>query len=233
MMDVFISAFYSLLKGLNYHHPIHPIVVHVTVGSVVAAFILGILGYLRRKPELGQAARYCLIIALVFAGPTVATGFMDWRHFFSAIFIFPFKMKLILASILFGLLLAGFMLGRRRSGPKSALTLVYAFSLMAVAGLGYFGGDLVYGGKSKPPSEKFQSGSRLYLDNCAGCHPKGGNALASGLPVRNSPKTARLDSFVAWIRAPRQPMPGFPNTVISDREAQDLFDYVFHVLNKA
>ena len=232
-MDVFISAFYSLLKGLNYHHPIHPIVVHVTVGSVVAAFILGILGYLRRKPELGQAARYCLIIALVFAGPTVATGFMDWRHFFSAIFIFPFKMKLILASILLGLLLAGFMLGRRRSGPKPALTLVYAFQPDGCHRAGVLRrGPCLRREKQTPPPKSFNR-DRGCTWITAPDVTRREEPLASGLPVRNSPKTARLDSFVAWIRAPRQPMPGFPNTVISDREAQDLFDYVFHVLNKA
>jgi uncharacterized membrane protein len=232
VFELAISGFYRLIGSLNFNHPIHPLMVHVTVGTVVAAFIMGILAYTRREPYLRYAAWSCMVIAFAFTVPTVATGLMDWWHFYSGIMIFTFKMKFLLASILFVILSAGFMIGRRSSVP-TAMVFIYTFCLLTVAGLGYFGGELVYGGKNKATPGLFQAGQRLYMNNCAGCHPNGGSSLASGLPVNGSPKMSSPDTFILWIRAPKRPMPAFPDAAISDREAQDLFDYITNELNKS
>lgn len=231
MLDLIISRFYGLLKSLNYHHPIHPLMVHVTVGLIVGAFILSVLGRVRRRPELLHSAWHCMMIALIFAVPTMTTGLMDWRHSYSGILIFPFQIKFLLAATLLGMLAMGFMLGRRSNGKIPAMIIVYSFCLVAVAGLGYFGGEIVYGGRKAATVEQSHPGQGIYVENCAGCHPNGGTSLVSGLPVRNSPRISSLESFILWIRAPKSPMPAFPNTIISDKEAEALFDYVNKVLN--
>lgn len=108
MLALIISRFYNLLKSLNYHHPIHPLMVPVTVGLIVGAFILSILGRVRRRSEWLHSAWRCMMLALVFAVPTMTTGLMDWRHSYSGIPVFSFKMKFLLAATLLGLLAMGF-----------------------------------------------------------------------------------------------------------------------------
>jgi mono/diheme cytochrome c family protein len=231
MVESILNAPYVLLKALNYQHPIHPILVHVTVGSIAAAFLLATLGYARSKPDMRRAAWYCMIIALAFVITKAMTGLTGWWRSYSAAMIFPFQMKLILASTLSGLLLVGFLVGRRSGGKASFMVLVYTLCFMAVAGLGYFGGEIVYGGATSPVGA-FQAGQRVFMDNCSGCHPKGGNSPAAPLAVKNSPRTSNLESFVAWIRTPKPPMPAFPVDALSDSQAKELFDYVQNVLNK-
>jgi mono/diheme cytochrome c family protein len=232
MLNSFISSFYALLNQLGYPHPLHPTQVHLPVGLVLGAFILYFLGRVSNKPQLGRSARHCTIIALIFTFPTIATGLMDWQHFYAGQMLFPFRMKFILAPILLIILSAGLFFGRESRGGTKVLAAVYPLSLLVVAALGYFGGEIVFGGKTAPAAEAFRAGQEIYMANCGSCHKDGGNIINPDVPVKNSPKTADFDTFVAWIRKPKAPMPAFPNTVLSDSEARDLFEYVKNVLNK-
>jgi cytochrome c6 len=104
--------------------------------------------------------------------------------------------------------------------------------------LGFFGGELVYGNKPAPAIsenfqlEKYQSGRALYAANCGGCHANGGNTIKPELPVKHSPKTADFQTFLAWVRNPRAPMPAYPEEVLSDQQARDMYQYIVNVLNK-
>jgi uncharacterized membrane protein len=232
MLDSLITSFYGLLTQLGYHHPLHPTQVHLPVGLIFGSFILDVFGRLRKKPQFSRSARHCMIVALIFTFPTVATGLMDWQHLYAEQILFPFKMKFILAPTLLIILFAGLFFGREGRGGTKVLAAVYSLSLLVVAGLGYFGGELVYGGKTGPAAKEFRAGQEIYAANCGGCHVNGGNVMNPDAPVKNSPKTADFDTFVAWIRKPRVPMPAFPDAVLSDSEARDLFKYVKNVLNK-
>lgn len=233
MHDGLIASLYRFLGNLGYHHPLHPTQLHIPVGMVIGAFILGVIGAFRHHRELKHAAWYCMLIALVFTFPTILTGLLDWSQFFAGAMLFPFKMKLILAGVLLCFLLTAYGLGRKTKGEHGAMIAIYTFCLLTVLGLGYFGGELVYGARSGSTPEDFKAGEAIYAENCRGCHPNGGNVSHPKLPVKNSPKISSQETFLAWIRKPKAPMPAFPPTAISDDQARELYQYITNVLNKS
>ena len=237
MINSSISFFYTLINQLGYHHPLHPTQVHFPVGLIFGAFILGVWGKVRHQPIFSRAAWYCMVIALIWILPTVITGFMDWRHFFAGAWIFPFVMKYILATALVILLAVTVFIGLRRGVESNGMVAIYALCFLTVAGLGFFGGELVYGEKAAPVAEKSQTkdhqmGRKIYAANCGACHANGGNVISPELPVKHSPKTDDFKTFLAWIRNPKAPMPAYSSQVLSDQQAEDIYQYIVHVLNK-
>ena len=102
------------------------------------------------------------------------------------------------------------------------MLVIYILSFLTAVGLGYFGGNLVFGEptSSAAPSAApartdlpqlasspadLQAGGALFAANCQACHPQGGNVVVSSLPIKTSRKLASLDSFVAFIRDPKMP----------------------------
>lgn len=239
MLDSAISFLYTTASRLGYSHPFHPTQVHFPVGLIFGAFVLAVAGKVRRQPMLSKAAWYCMVIALIWLLPSAVTGLMDWKHFYAGVLLFPFIMKFILAAGLTILVAAGVLLGARRGPQTNSLVALSALCLLTTAGLGFFGGELVYGNKSAPAEEKgiqasdYKPGMDLYAANCGGCHANGGNVINPRLPVKRSPKTEDLATFVAWIRNPRAPMPAYPSGVLSDRQAEEIYQYVVKVLNRS
>jgi uncharacterized membrane protein len=239
MINSSISFFYALINQLGYHHPLHPTQVHFPVGLIFGAFILCVWGKVRHQPKFSQAAWYCMIIATIWILPTVITGFMDWRHFYAGALLFPFTMKFILATVLLILLAVAVFVGLRGGAESNGMVAVYALCLLTVAGLGFFGGELVYGEKTGPVAAEnsqlkdYQPGRELYAANCGGCHVNGGNVISPERPVKHSPKTDDFRTFLAWVRNPKAPMPAYPSQVLSDQQATDLFEYIIYVLNRS
>lgn len=150
MIDSSISFFYTLINQLGYRHPFHPTQVHFPVGLIFGAFILAVRGKVRHQPMLSRAGWYRMIIAMIWILPTFITGFMDWRHFYAGALLFTFKMKFILTTVLVILLAVGVFIGLRRGAESNGMVAIYALCLLAAAGLGFFGGELVYGEKAAP-----------------------------------------------------------------------------------
>ena len=225
MFDSAIRSFYQILTGLGYNHPIHPVLVHITVGVVMGAFLFVAAGFLFQKDTLAQSARHCILLALLFLLPTALLGMMDWKQFYAGAWIFPIRAKVVLAGILLPLLLMIALFVRASVFSRAALML-YGLSFLNVIAIGYLGGDLVYGSKGAAPPSELQAGEQLYATNCKACHPDGGNTLDPTLPLRGSPKLANFDTFLAWIRDPDAPMPPFPETRLSASQSKDLYDYV-------
>ena len=161
---------------------------------------------------------------------------MDWQHFYNGAWLFPVKIKFILAAVLILLIFASVFLAYRK-GTESGLVLAnYSLSFVVVVMLGYFGGNLVYGGQQPKAPETYLAGMQVFNGNCAGCHPKGGNIIDPGLPLVNSMQTRSFNDFLDFIRRPRRPggtpgaMPPFPPEKISDQDVREVYDYVTHVL---
>ena len=233
-----IESVYQFLQRLGYPHPLHPAIVHIPIGTVIAAVLLGYLALLFRRPKLAQCARSCTLIAFVFSIPTILIGIMDWQHFYSGAWLFPIKAKLILAGALFFLLIAALILGLKTRAESKAILTVYTLCLGVVVALGYFGGDLVYGGRTAKASVEFQAGEKLFASNCNACHPGGGNTIVATMPLRSSRKLQNFESFSAFIRDPKMPdgnkgiMPPFPEAKISAKEANELYQYIENALVK-
>jgi uncharacterized membrane protein len=232
------NAFYELLDKIGYLHPIHPAMTHMPIGLVVGSLFISITGLLFARLPMVRASYYTLVLAFIFWFPTVTFGLMDWQRYYGGAWLNPIKMKLILASVLFVLLLAGVILGYREERRGKVLIGVYFLSFMTVTGLGYFGGQLVYGNRTPHGPVQYRAGEKLFDNKCSGCHAQGGNSVLPNFPLRSAPELDKFGDFLHFIRNPhlpsgaKGPMPPFPPSKISDAQARQLYDYITNVIEK-
>lgn len=232
------DAIYRFLADLGYTHPLHPAVTHLTVGLVLGALVFGVIGLPGAFGKYAQTARHCCTLAFIAVFPTVVLGVMDWFHYYGASWIFPIKMKILLAGILVLLLLLSIFLNAGRTKRPGSLLLVYLLAAATVVGLGYFGGELVYGDKTSPgaggqagmtetrspgQSPDFAVVEKILQTHCTNCHtgtnpPKSLNletysdimeGSQNGLMViAGSPGESELIKRVKGIKGPRMPLSG-------------------------
>lgn len=141
------EGIYGALTQLGYNHPLHPVVVHLPAGLVIALCLFSIAAMLLRHSGLAQTARHCALLALISAPIAAAAGLLDWQHFYGGAWIMPFVVKMVLAALLVFSLAVAVFKGMKKDVLVKRLIPIYLFSLVMVAGLGYFGGELVYGGR--------------------------------------------------------------------------------------
>jgi mono/diheme cytochrome c family protein len=234
----FFDPFYRALAALGFTDPVHPPLTHMPIGLVVAALTFGFGALLLGRPFLSQSARHCLVLAWLFFFPTVLLGFMDWQHYYRGVWVAPIIAKLVLAGFLFVVLTAGVILVWRGRGESRVLLLIYVLSFLAVVGLGYFGGRLVFGGAaaqpeaSPAPDAALRAGEQVFATHCQACHAGGGNAILPQHPLKGSDDLAKFDTFLAFIRDPRLdngskgPMPAFSPQELPEPQARDLYHYL-------
>ena len=233
MIDNWISAFYQFLNQWGYSHPIHPALVHLPMGLVAGAFFFGWSAFLFRKEGLARSARHCLILAFLFWFPVVASGYMDWQHFYGGTWFTPTAMMLILSAVLGLLFLIALVSGSKGPTPSKTTLAVYTLCFFTVVLLGYFGGQLIYEKQTPETSKYFQAGKKIFEVNCQACHPRGENLIKPDRPIRNSAKLKKLEPFITWIRHPEKPMPPFPESQISIDQAKDLYRFITRVLTRS
>ena len=233
-----IDALYEFLNKIGYHHPIHPTEVHMPIGLMVGAFIFAVLAFVFRRQTLLLTPRHCIILTFIWVFPTILLGYMDWQHFYGGAWLFPIKVKLTVAPLLACLLVIAILLGRKYGATSRKVLSVYFLCFCSVVVLGYFGGQLVYGGRISGSPDAFKAGEKVFVANCSGCHPHGGNVLKPSLPLKGAPELKDFEAFSAFIRNPKMPdgsrgmMPAFFPSKISEIDAKALFEYVVNVLNR-
>ncbi len=239
---------YETLSSLGYTHPLHPLFTHVTIGLTVGAFVFALGGKVSRGDGMLMCARYCVSLALVVLIPTVLLGYMDWQHFFGGAWRLPFKAKLGLAGALLILLIVTGLLAEKAQRRKTSPLFAYFLCFLCVAGLGYFGGELVYGkpfAASEPASPEPQAeettappqlaleGAEIFSQNCAMCHAvdtteEGIGPGLKGLFNRDSlPVSGRAVSEEAvrtQVRDPFENMPPFQN--LTDPQIDAIIAYL-------
>ena len=216
-----IEFIYQTAVKFGYTHPLHPTLTHLPIGMVMGAFLFILVALVFHRTSLAQSARHCSILALIVAVPTALLGIMDWQHFYGGSFLFPIKMKLILAGILIIFLILAVIFGFFGETFSKIVISLYALCLVTVIGLGYFGGELVYGTKS-PAAAAVEGpaaeGASIFQQNCSACHLTDSTATkigpglkgvfkadkfpASGLPVSE-------DNFRKQLEKPLAKMPPF------------------------
>lgn len=168
-----IESVYQILAKIGYTHPLHPTMTHVVMGLVIGAFVFGLVSMLFKRESLAQTARHCIVLALIALPPTALLGFMDWQHRFAGAWILPIIMKLILGGLLLILLAIAIGLGFRTETWSRDMLITYAVCLVIVIGIGYFGGELVYG-KKAPTAETeeglVREGAIVFNEKCFACH---------------------------------------------------------------
>jgi uncharacterized membrane protein len=229
-----INAFYQFLNNYGFPDPLHAALVHMPIGLVVGAFVLGWIATFLDREKLAMSAHHCIILAFLFWFPAVLFGLMDWQYFYRGAWLTPIKMKLILASILLILFAAALFFGyREKAGSKKATLTIYTLCLITVVLLGWFGARLVYAEKNKDVSKTYQRGEKIFVANCKTCHPGGGNVIQPAKPFKNSPALKNLDAFISLIRHPNMPMPASSPSQVSDSEAKELYKYITNELTNS
>jgi mono/diheme cytochrome c family protein len=237
-----IEFIYQMLASIGYRHPLHPPVTHLPVGMVMGVFLFAVGAWWWRRPALAQTARHCTVLAIIGLFPTVLLGTLDWQHRYAGAWLFPIQVKLVLAGVLLVLLTIG-LIAQRKAGESAArsMVLIGLLSLTTVTGLGYFGGELVYG-TTKPVAEvapaSLKAGAQIFRQTCAGCHPNGENSIKPQLAPRRAPQLAEFNLFLAYLRNPKArdgsttSMPPFPETTLNDQQARQVYDYLVQELSK-
>lgn len=181
-----MESFYQVLFSLGYTHPVHPTLVYLPIGGVMAAFIFGVVGALFNRPTLMTSARHCIILALIAVFPAIILGYMDWQYFRGGNWMFPIVMKMILAGMLIILLTVTIVRQWKFRENRKVILVLYTLCFFNVVAIGYFGGELVFGGfdrqkeaarpageKKEPSAEEvvtYNDVSAIFNQNCIMCH---------------------------------------------------------------
>ena len=237
-----IEFLFKTLANVGYTHPIHPPVTHIAVGMVIGAFLFGIVAWKLRHQALAKTAHHCIILALLALLPTVFAGLMDWQHYYAGAWLFPIKMKLALAVLLLILLVFAWTAGCRGETVSKSAVIIYALCLVNAMAIGYFGGELVFAGKTAQKEKEtpgFELKAEQFTRSCSACHANGGNNIKSHLPLKDAPQLVNFETFLAYIRNPRSRdgsptlMPSFSPEKLSDQQAMEVYQYIVKVLRKS
>lgn len=216
-----IEFIYQTLKEFGYTHPLHPTLTHLPIGLVMGAFFFVLAALIFHRKNLAQTARHCSVLALIAIVPTALLGFMDWQQFYGGSLLFPIKMKLILAGILILLLLLALIFGFLGETLSKIRIALYGLCLVSVIGLGYFGGELVYGNKlpavgvAEGPAAE---GAMVFKQNCAACHLTDSKATKIGPGLKGLFKSDKFpasgrpvseENFRKQLQKPFDKMPPF------------------------
>lgn len=233
-----IDSVYQFLDRMGYTHPIHPPLTHMLIGLVVGAFIFGLAAILLRRPMMMQTARHCIILAYFFLFPMALLGYMDWQHYFGGAWLLPIKIKITLTFVFLVLITLGLILGNRFGKNYKSTLAVYGLCVMALTGLGYYGGHLAFGCRSITAPKEFEVGGHIFSTQCSSCHPQGGNIITPNIPLRGAKQMEDFNTFLTFMRKPVRPdgskgiMPAFPPKKISDEELRELYEYLINVLER-
>lgn len=140
-----INLIYQGLSGLGFNHPLHPAITHIPMGMVMGGFMFAIVSLIIKKNDLAQAAHYCFTLALIFVGPTMILGYMDWQYKFDGEWGNIIIGKMIMALVFTGALGYAYMVGKNPTTDIKKKIVVYGICLAIATSLGFMGGELQYG----------------------------------------------------------------------------------------
>ncbi len=231
-----MESVYEILAKIGYTHPLHPTLTHLVMGLVMGAFIFVLIAAFFRRESLARTAWRCMVLALIALLPTAVLGYADWQHRFAGDLIFPITMKLILAGLLLVLLVVALVMGFRTENWSRNVVIIYAVCLVVVIGIGYFGGELVYGKRAPAAATEeglVSEGAVVFNQSCSACHhsDKADYKIGPGmqglfqlekLPLSGRPvneANVRLQ-----IKTPFRNMPAFPE--LSEEKVAALIAYL-------
>ncbi len=138
-----VESIFAMLDKIGFAHPLHPIFTHAPMGLVIGAVVFSFLG-LRWKNHFPQTAAHCAILALITIVPTIFAGFLDWQHRLEGAWQTLIIVKMVLSVVLTALLVTSIVL-RRKGATPGRMFLIYFLCLACAGGLGFCGGELIFG----------------------------------------------------------------------------------------
>ena len=140
-----IESLYNILAVLGFHHPLHPIVVHVPMGMVVGAVAFSLADMKWQDKNYAQTAYHCILLALIAVIPVYIAGLLDWQQWFGGDVNKWIIIKMILGVVLTVMLFVT-VRQKQAGAPQKRLFILYLVNLAICGGLGFSGGELLYGG---------------------------------------------------------------------------------------
>lgn len=139
-----VENFYSFLATVGFAHPLHPMLTHIPMGMIIGMVTFSFLALIWRGGTLDRTAYHCSVLALVSILPVIGAGFLDWIQFQEAETNIFITIKMILGTLLTVLLIVAVIM-KRKENTRGKMFLIYLLCLACAGGLGYSGGELVYG----------------------------------------------------------------------------------------
>jgi len=139
-----IESLYKILEKVGFGHPLHPMLTHVPMGLVIGMVVFSLLGLIWRNKQFDKTAYHCSVLAFLGIFPVISAGITDWLQFMEGQWITFIIIKMILATLL-TIILAFSIIQKRKGGKPGTIFLLYLLCLACAGGLGYSGGELVYG----------------------------------------------------------------------------------------
>lgn len=147
------DALYGFLQLFGYGHPLHPVIVHLVIGPVIAALLFYLAAWLFKKPALYRTARHLTVLSLIMWFPAVTMGVLDWLHFYGGSFsMADILYKSVGAGLLLLLLLGNIFLFKKIKPESQVHLVLYLAAAITVGFIGIMGGEIVYGGQKKQPA---------------------------------------------------------------------------------
>lgn len=140
-----IESFYAILETIGMTHPIHPIIVHAPMGLVIGAVAFSLAEFKWPDKHLSQSAYHCILLALLSVVPVYIAGLLDWQYVFGGDMSKWIIIKMVLGVVL-TILLAYGVVQKNNGASHTKMVTVYLLCLATCGGLGFSGGELLYGG---------------------------------------------------------------------------------------
>lgn len=136
---------FDFLSNIGFLHPVHPAFTHIPMGMVMGAVAFRFGAFLPRLKFLAKTGYHCVILGLIGLPPTMFTGYLDWQHRYGGEWETLIIVKMILA-VLLGVLMAVIVMKDDPENPAlDKKTGFYALLLLLAVGLGFSGGELIFG----------------------------------------------------------------------------------------
>jgi len=139
-----VEGIYTFLENVGFSHPLHPAMTHAPMGMVIGMLVFGLLALKWTDKHFSITAYYCSVLALLTVLPTAFLGMLDWLHFLGGDWEALIIIKMTLTVIL-TILLAISVVLKLKNGSPQKLFVIYLLCMACAGGLGYSGGELVYG----------------------------------------------------------------------------------------
>ena len=139
-----VESLYALLASIGFSHPLHPMMTHVPMGMIIGMVTFSFIGLIWKNSNLGQTAYHCSVLAFLSIIPVIGTGLLDWLHRLEGEWNELIIAKMILGTVL-TILLAVTLVQKKKGATSTKLFILYLLCLACAGGLGYSGGELVYG----------------------------------------------------------------------------------------
>jgi uncharacterized membrane protein len=114
------------------------------MGMIIGMVLFSAFGLIAKNAAFSQTAFHCSVLALLAVVPVIGAGILDWLQFQQGAWNPYIIVKMVLGFILTVLLVISVVFKRNGASPTKMLV-VYLLCLACAGGLGYSGGELVFG----------------------------------------------------------------------------------------